>query len=100
MVVILLCVFFKHILVIDNLNIPHEIAPMWMPQYVVENNSTLIQVYGLVPNIGSGNGLLHDSTKPLPEPVLTYHDQTHSMPFTLLKLLIYLPEANEFNTVE
>ena len=24
-------------------------------------------------NIGSGNGLLPDSTKPLPEPVLTYH---------------------------
>ena len=24
-------------------------------------------------NIGSGNGLLLDSTKPLPEPVLTYH---------------------------
>ena len=24
-------------------------------------------------NIGSGNGLLPDGTKPLPEPVLTYH---------------------------
>ena len=24
-------------------------------------------------NIGSGNGLLPDSTKPLPEPMLTYH---------------------------
>ena len=25
-------------------------------------------------NIGSGNGLLPDGTKPLPEPVLTYHE--------------------------
>ena len=25
------------------------------------------------PNIGSGNGLLPDGTKPLPEPMLTYH---------------------------
>ena len=24
-------------------------------------------------NIGSGNGLLPDSTKPLPEPMVTYH---------------------------
>ena len=24
-------------------------------------------------NIGSGNGLLHDGTKPLPEPMLTDH---------------------------
>ena len=24
-------------------------------------------------NIGSGDGLLPDGTKPLPEPVLTYH---------------------------
>ena len=24
-------------------------------------------------NIGSGNGLLTDGTKPLPEPMLTYH---------------------------
>ena len=24
-------------------------------------------------NIGSGNGLLPDGTKPLPEPMLTYH---------------------------
>ena len=26
-------------------------------------------------NIGSGNGLLPDGTKPLPEPLLTDHDQ-------------------------
>ena len=28
-------------------------------------------------NIGSGNGLLPDSTKPLPEPMLTHHHQGH-----------------------
>ena len=27
--------------------------------------------------IGSGNGLLTDGTKPLPEPMLTYHQQGH-----------------------
>ena len=26
-------------------------------------------------NIGSGNGLLPDGTKPLPEPMLTYHQK-------------------------
>ena len=30
-------------------------------------------VSGILVNIGSGNGLLPDSTKPLPEPMLTYH---------------------------
>ena len=28
---------------------------------------------GIWVNIGSGNGLLPDGTKPLPEPTLTYH---------------------------
>ena len=32
-------------------------------------------------NIGSGNGLLPDGTKPLPEPVLTYH-QSGPVAFT------------------
>ena len=32
-------------------------------------------------NIGSGNGLLPDGTKPLPEPMLTYH-QWGSVAFT------------------
>ena len=32
-------------------------------------------------NIGSGNGLLPDGTKPLPEPMLTYH-QRSSLAFT------------------
>ena len=30
-------------------------------------------VTGILVNIGSGNGLLPDGTKPLPESVLTYH---------------------------
>ena len=29
-------------------------------------------------NIGSGNGLLPEGTKPLPEPVLTYHKVSSS----------------------
>ena len=29
-------------------------------------------------NTGSSNGLLPDGTKPLPEPMLTYHQQGHS----------------------
>ena len=28
----------------------------------------------ILDNIDSGNGLLPDGTKPLPEPVLTYHE--------------------------
>ena len=28
-------------------------------------------------NIGSGNGLMPDGTKPLPEPMLTYHSDIH-----------------------
>ena len=31
------------------------------------------QVMPYLVNVGSGNGLLPDSTKPLPETVLTYH---------------------------
>ena len=66
-------------------------------------------------NISSGNGLLPDGTKPLPEPMLTY-DQRCFVAFplrvmslevlvnlicnmcpeiALIKLLSYLPEANE-----
>ena len=33
-------------------------------------------------SIGSGNGLVSDGTKPLPEPVLTYH-QRYSMAFNI-----------------
>ena len=30
----------------------------------------------ILDNIGSGNGLLPDGTKPSPEPMLTYHQQS------------------------
>ena len=34
----------------------------------------LVTPYGeILDNIGSGKGLLPDGTKPLPEPMLTYH---------------------------
>ena len=66
-------------------------------------------------NIGSGNGLLPDGTKPLPEPTLTYYQNVfYGIPFrlisqevlvnlicklylaiTLLKLLPHLPRTNE-----
>ena len=64
-------------------------------------------------NFGSGNGLLPDGTKPLPEPLLTYHqvfcgihmrefspemfNLIHNMclEITFSKLLPHLPEANE-----
>ena len=31
----------------------------------------IVTLYGILVNIGSGNGLVPDSTKPLPEPMLT-----------------------------
>ena len=62
-------------------------------------------------NIGSGNGLLSDVTKPLPEPMLTYHQRCSlaftweqfpqilswnlCMEITLLRLLPCLPGACE-----
>ena len=61
-------------------------------------------------NLGSGNGLLPDGTKPLPEPMLTLHywgsvaviwEQLHSMhpsyysEESVWKLLLDLPGANE-----
>ena len=68
-------------------------------------------------NIGSGNGLLHDGTKPFPEPMLTYHKYgpvtIHmkavsqeipqplitkvSLKTTHLKFTLNLPGANELN---
>ena len=70
-------------------------------------------------NIGSGNGLLPDSTKPLPEPMLTYHQwgpmkitwgKFHKRYFRhkslkiawklrYLKFHANLPGANELNSV-
>ena len=40
-------------------------------------------------NTGSGNGLLPDGTKPLPEPVLTYHDNDNDNEYVLLPCSIY-----------
>ena len=38
-------------------------------------------------NIGSGNGLLPDGTKPLPEPMLTYHPlRSHGIHMSVLSL--------------
>ena len=68
-------------------------------------------------NIGSGNGLLPDGTKPLPEPMLTYHHLRSSgihlrailqeipqpsvtemsLKITYLKFCSNLPGANELN---
>ena len=54
--------------------------------------------------IGSGNGLFADSTKPLPEPMLTYHQYDKAIskdpPLTLvtkisLKIHSDLPGTNE-----
>ena len=47
----------------------------WDSTSYVLTHCGLVTPYGdrdLV-NIGSGNGLLPDGTKPLPEPMLTYH---------------------------
>ena len=64
-------------------------------------------------NIGSGNGLLPDGTKPLPEPMLTYHQWGNapfmwgqfqpsitkiSLKITSLKFIPNLPGANELKT--
>ena len=42
-------------------------------------------------NIGSGNGLLPHGTKPLPEPMLTYH---HKGP---MAILLEIPEPSSTN---
>ena len=41
----------------------------------------------ILDNIGSGNGLLPDGTKPLPEPMLTYH-QKGSMAFSFVGIAL------------
>ena len=65
-------------------------------------------------NIGSGNGLLPDGTKPIPKPMLTYHQRGYGihlwvfskeilkislikliLNITFLKLLPHLPGANK-----
>ena len=42
-------------------------------------------------NIGSGNGLLPDGTKPLPEPVLTYHIKQQAIVWFHLDPELYCP---------
>ena len=55
--------------------------------HVFSQNNQLIVAYwrhmakGILVNIGSGNGLLSDGTKPLPEPMLT-NDQWVVVAFT------------------
>ena len=44
-------------------------------------------------NIGSGNGLLPDGTKPLPEPMLTYHQWS----FVVFTLQQFTQEAHEIS---
>ena len=49
---------------------------MWIWSLVIFNSlgpSDAIWCTEICVNIGSGNGLLPDGTKPLPEPMLTYH---------------------------
>ena len=43
---------------------------------------TLVLPYGDIANIGSGNGLVPDGTKPLPETMLTHHER-YSVAFNL-----------------
>ena len=68
-------------------------------------------------NIGSGNGLLPDDTKPLPEPMMTYQwsfvhpttilqaapeisDHGMSLKIIILKLQSHLPGASELMVVD
>ena len=70
----------------------------------------------ILDNIGSGNGLLPDGTKPLPEPMLTYHQrgsvayfweqellkvsiQDMSLKKTFWKIFSNPPGANELRTL-
>ena len=69
---------FKLTLVNGGWGISYEIALRWMPLDHTDDKSTLVQVMAwcrqateILVNIGSGNGLLPDGTKPLPEPMLT-----------------------------
>ena len=55
-------------------------AEIWVSIGII---NSIVMPYDIIElaNIGSGNGLLLGSTKPLPEPVLTY-DQLDPAPFT------------------
>ena len=59
----------------------NEISNTWSILVLTNDTKCKLTLCGLVTpygdiiwvNIGSGNGLLPDGTKPLPEPMLTYH---------------------------
>ena len=71
----------------NDISIEFEIGPkfavLWFKIYSTDHNKiehTSFRIRskyhwwdGRLVRIGSGNGLLPDSTKPLPEPMLTYH---------------------------
>ena len=44
---------------------PYRFNSLWLSDASMSSENLV--------NIGSGNGLLPDGTKPLPEPMLTYH---------------------------
>ena len=49
----------------------------------------------ILDNIGSGNGLLPDGTKPLPEPMLTYHHKG-SVAFAFVGIALDISSKYEF----
>ena len=58
-----------------------------------------ISVYGaILVNIGSGNGLLPDGTKPLPEPMLTIHPS--SLGIHLREISQEMPQISIFGEFE
>ena len=69
-------VYNYHICAVDVVDVD---AKMTKPQLM--NRPKLIVAWWrhmaavILVNIGSGNGLLPDGTKPLPDPILTYHQR-------------------------
>ena len=53
--------------------------PLWVPTMCMETltHCGLVMAMKIWVNIGSANGLLPDSTKPLPEPMLTNHHRCY-----------------------
>ena len=75
-------VIFKHISVINILNISFEIAIRWMPLDPIDDESSLVQVMAWH----------HTGAKPLPEPMMTQLTDTY-MPWTRLQWVIEIDEA-------
>ena len=65
------------------------------------NHSGLFMPYGICVNIFSGNGLLPDITKPLPEPIMEESSQVIILnnEFEYYILISHLLRANEFNSL-